>query len=331
MSDSFVWQGRNDDEEIGDSRRFHHQVGYEANSQINQEDKPSDLGIAGFACDLGVKANLGRVGAKTAPNAIRAQLANLAWHGGDKRICDFGNVDTFDSLADAQSQMSEKILTALTQTKVRVLVLGGGHETAFTSLNALHKHYFQGQSRTKEKLGIINFDAHFDLRKPSSRGISSGTPFYQAKQLFNDDFHYCCLGVAAESNTKALFERAQSYGVRYLLDTQINGQSMHQAQSFIEQFCADKTLLYICIDMDVLPHYQAPGVSAPASRGVALNVLEEMLSLIQEYAAKNSILIPLVEVSELNPTYDTQGVTAKTAAILSNRLLVGDSSITVGL
>ena len=36
--------------------------------------------LIGFACDEGVRRNGGRVGAKDGPRAIRAALANLAWH-----------------------------------------------------------------------------------------------------------------------------------------------------------------------------------------------------------------------------------------------------------
>lgn len=319
---TFNWQGREDQEEAEDTRRFYNQI-------ITTNPQEADYGLVGFACDLGVSANLGRVGAKDAPDAIRTQLTNLAWHGGNKTLYDFGNIEVEQDLNQAQSRMRDKIISALSQVKERVLVLGGGHETAFTSLSALYQHYFANHSQsTLPKLGIINFDAHFDLRQPSIRGASSGTPFYQAKQLFKENFHYCCLGVSSESNTHALFKRAKEYQVAYLLDAQINSQPISKTQTYIEHFCKDKSLLYISIDMDVLPHYQAPGVSAPAVRGVCLERLEILLETIQKYSKANNIKIKLIEISELNPIYDKQDMTAKTAAIIANRLLVEDSSIT---
>lgn len=319
MHSTFHWQGRNDAEEQGDTRRFYNQV-------LSPDQAHSDYGLIGFACDLGVAANLGRVGAKKAPDAIRAQLANLAWHGKNQIITDFGNVEANEDLAQAQTLMSKQIVQALLKCKERVLVLGGGHETALTSLNALHELYFSKSS--KHKLGIINFDAHFDLRQPSARGNSSGTPFYQAKQLFKEQFEYCCLGICAEANTQALFNRAKEYGVTYLLDTQINHSDLSDAKECMQRFCTDKTLLYISIDLDVLPHYQAPGVSAPAARGVRLELIEQLLIFIEQYAADHNISIRLIEISELNPEFDQQAMTAKTAAMLANRLLVKPSGIT---
>lgn len=321
MSVECIWQGRCDAEETGDSRRFYQQI----------TQHKADYGILGFACDLGVQANLGRVGAQQAPDAVRAQLANLAWHEGDKKIRDFGNLVAKTSLIEAQDAMSKRIVQALQACSKRVLVLGGGHETAFASLSALHNLYFGKQAIRAEKLGIINFDAHFDLRLPSVRGVSSGTPFYQAKQLFKEDFHYCCVGVSEESNTQALFHRADEYGVCYLLDKHIRQDNMEQICYFLQKFCEDKTQLYISLDLDVLPHYQAPGVSAPAVRGVRLDLLEQMLSFIQNISKKQGIKIPLVEVSELNPKYDRDNLTAKTAAILAKQLLVGQSGITLGV
>ena len=53
------------------------------------------------------------------------------------------------------------------------LVLGGGHEVAFGSWSGLNRH-LGGNG----KVGIINLDAHFDLRMKQELA-SSGTPFFQ--------------------------------------------------------------------------------------------------------------------------------------------------------
>ncbi len=78
------------------------------------------------------------------------------------------------------------------------LVLGGGHEVAFGSWSGLNRHL-----AGKGRVGIINFDAHFDLRMKQEQA-SSGTPFFQiAEQCAaqGTPFHYACLGVAETANT----------------------------------------------------------------------------------------------------------------------------------
>lgn len=89
----------------------------------------------------------------------------------------------------------------------------------------------------------------------------------------------------------------------------------------VRQFCQGLDLLYLTIDLDVLPHYQAPGVSAPAVRGVPLDVVLAVIEEIERIAATLPLGMPLVEICELNPEFDQSGATAKTAALLADTLL----------
>lgn len=63
-----------------------------------------------------------------------------------------------------------------------VIGLGGGHEIGWASYQGLMMH-LEKQEKGKDRInvGIINFDAHFDLRLPEV-GPSSGTPFWQASE-----------------------------------------------------------------------------------------------------------------------------------------------------
>lgn len=94
----------------------------------------------------------------------------------------------------------------------------------------------------------------------------------------------------------------------------------------IDAFAQQVDALYLTIDLDVLPHYQAPGVSAPASRGVNLEVIEAVVAFVQHSARHCRFGLPLVELTELNPSCDMQGVTARTAAVLANALLLNSAS-----
>ena len=65
-------------------------------------------------------------------------------------------------------------------------------------------------SMSLPRIGILNFDAHFDLRH--AERASSGTPFRQIAELCQASdwpFAYCCLGISRLSNTAALFDQAQ--------------------------------------------------------------------------------------------------------------------------
>src|SRR5205085_4457153 len=89
--------------------------------------------LIGFACDEGVRRNGGRVGAKDGPTAIRAALANLAWHqhhpvydGGDVR-CDDADME------GAQARLAEVVADAI-RAGHRPLALGRGDERAWATV-----------------------------------------------------------------------------------------------------------------------------------------------------------------------------------------------------
>jgi len=313
--DMTKWQGRNDVEEGTLAQRWHHRV--TPPSADKTSNPAQSLGMIGFCCDVGVERNHGRLGAANGPDVFRQQMKNIPCHGTDQNLIDFGDVHVEgQNLELGQNELAQKVAFALPRVK-RLLVVGGGHETAFGSFQGLRQHLGEDS-----KIGIINLDAHLDIRCPGAAGPSSGTPFFQIQGLTGpNNFHYYCLGVAMESNTQSLFQRAKDWGVKFLMDKEINEAEPMQIKSELEAFAKPLDALYLTIDMDVLPHYQAPGVSAPAVRGVNLNAIEMIVDQVIEIAQHCKFGLPLVEIVELNPRFDVQGVSARTASVLADRML----------
>lgn len=206
----FHWQGRHDAEDGKLRQRIHHVVQRQKADELSAV--AHGVSLLGFATDAGVARNKGRIGAKKAPDLIRRALANLAWHQ-DAPLYDLGTVVCEDDLLEeSQALCAATISSALPHTPV--IVLGGGHEIAWASFSGLAGYFKEHYPEKKPKIGIINFDAHFDLRAFESNLAdirpSSGTPFNQIHHFCqrNDwDFHYACIGVSRSSNTKALFEK----------------------------------------------------------------------------------------------------------------------------
>jgi len=308
------WEGRVDSEEGPGAIRWHQKV-----SPPSMDGSSSTVGLLGFACHAGVRRNKGRLGAAAGPSALRRQLANLAWHGGaNLSVRDFGTVEVEgDALEQGQEELASRVAEALSSVR-RLLVVGGGHETAWGSFSGLARRF----DPTTTRIGIINLDAHFDLRMTGQRGPSSGTPFAQIAEKFGREaFHYCCLGLARTSNTDSLFKRADELGVSYREDRDMRLSDIPEVLEQVRDFCQGLDMIYLTIDLDVLPHYQAPGVSAPAARGVPLEVVEAVITEVEHIAASLPKGMPLAEISELNPEFDESGVTAKTAALLADAIL----------
>lgn len=308
MSDfdfSSIWTGRIDQGEIPElSLRLHQLI-----KPIAQADTQG-LALVGFCSDEGVKRNQGRVGAVAAPNQIRKFLASIPWSA-EQPVYDAGNVVCQNAdLESAHIQLAEEVQSLLSQGHFP-FVLGGGHEVAYGSWSGLAS-YLALQMQAP-KIGIINFDAHFDIRTDVN-GCNSGTPFYQIAKSCTARgwaFQYCCLGVSEMANTQALFQRADEWQVSYRLDKHMTLVDLPAIQTQLQAFIETCDHLYLTMDLDVLPASVAPGVSAPAARGVGLEVLEPLIAQIRA-----SQKLRLADIAEYNPTYDQDSHTARVAARL---------------
>lgn len=157
------------------------------------------------------------------------------------------------------------------------------------------------------RVGIVNFDAHLDLRHAGQ--ATSGTPFRQLAQLCDEqqrEFHYACIGVSRAANTQALWDEAQRLGVTVVEDLHCD-----TAQARLAQFIANLDVIYLTIDLDVLPVWEMPGVSAPAALGVPLATL---LRLIEPLCRSGKL--QAVDMVEFNPRFDDDGRAARVAARL---------------
>ena len=311
--DMSLWQGRQDPEDGELALRWHDKVlpWQEVQPWSAGAQEAAGVVLLGFACDEGVRRNKGRIGAAGAPQAVRKLLANSAWHL-NRPVYDGGDVSCPDGDLDAaHGRLAERVAAAL-ELGHFPLVLGGGHEVAFGSWSGLNRHL--GGSG---KVGIINFDAHFDLRMKLEQA-SSGTPFFQiAEQCAAEGSpsHYACLGVAETANTQALFARADELGVWYVKDEAMNERALPTLQSGLDAFIADCDHLYLTIDLDVLPGAVMPGVSAPAARGVELAVIEPLIAHIRACGK-----LRLADLAEYNPTLDQDNRSARVAARLVHLL-----------
>ena len=167
--DMSVWQGRVDDLEGLLGRRWHQLM-----RPRTSATPAATTVLLGFACDAGVERNQARVGAAEGPRAIRHALRNMPLHE-CTQLADAGDVVcSGDALETAQQALGAAVTGELDARRFP-LVLGGGHEMAWGSFCGLAGHLAKASSQPR--IGVVNFDAHFDLRR-DTRG-TSGTPFLQ--------------------------------------------------------------------------------------------------------------------------------------------------------
>lgn len=293
------WTGRIDEEDGELGIRIHQKI-----DAYNEETLDnSAIVLLGFCSDEGVKRNKGRLGAKEAPNAIRLALANLPIHfNKNKNLLDAGNICCKDgNLEAARDEQIDKIDEIL-KKKAFPIVIGGGHETALGNFLAVAKNH--------QSIGIINLDAHFDLRTPNPIS-SSGTPFFEMAQYAKSQglsFNYFVVGLQELGNTEALFKRADELNVHYILADQVH-ENIKGVSKKIMEFINTVDVIYLTLDMDVFDVAYAPGVSATTINGLTPYQVKTIIKTIIE-----SGTICLADVVEYNPVFDRDNQTAKLAA-----------------
>ncbi|MFF2175896.1 formimidoylglutamase [Lysinibacillus sp. NPDC058147] len=302
MTDQKQWKGRIDSTTNTSSFRLHQKVKRIPINDVSASDNQL-AGIVGFICDEGVRRNQGRIGAASAPNALRESLSSLPWTFNDEQqIIDVGNVLCLNhALEEAQRELGEIVKTLLNK-KIQCVVLGGGHET-------LYGHYLGVRSALPKdaKIGIVNIDAHFDLR-PYDEQPSSGTMF---RQILEQDAHadYFVLGIQRFGNTKELFDKADELHVNYVLEDNMTPENNAQIMQDLQQFMDNHDYILLTLCMDVLNAAFAPGVSAPSPFGLDPKTVRMIIQQVTSHPNTHSF-----DICEVNPSLDENGRTVKLGA-----------------
>ena len=308
-----LWKGRATTPELG-IQYWCQKVQLLNLEKESQTDAVPHVALLGYACDEGVRRNKGRVGAAQGPNAIRKQLARLAFHHDSIRISDYGNLLCTDgNLEDCQKALSFLTEQLLVQGSFPI-VLGGGHDVAYGHFIGIHNAL---QRKVDSRIGIINFDAHFDLR-PVGDQPNSGTPFNQILSEYGSTTEYFALGVQQTANTQELFAIAKEKGVNYLFNDVCENINYELVTSELNAFIERNDALYLTIDLDGFSSAYAPGVSAPSPMGFSPTFAFKILNFLMQTQK-----VVAVDIAELNPRYDRDQYTAVLAAQIVEAVVGG--------
>jgi formiminoglutamase len=281
--------------------------------------KPGRAVLVGFPQDHGIRRNFGRRGASGAPQEIRTHLGRLTpWDGADDvdlsatPPLDVGNVHITGTLEQTQAALGE-VITGLLESGTVPIVLGGGHETAFG-------HYL-GYVGARKKVGIVNIDAHLDVRPCHHDHGHSGSPFRQALEHATAPLpgtHYVCLGAQPHAVSRAHWLYARERGCVVRWAGEVEGRLTDQFGKERDRLAKAGCQVYVSIDADVAQSADVPGVSAPNPLGLRGS---EVAACAR--AAGQSPAVASLDVVEINPRHDRDGVSARWAALVVWNFLVG--------
>lgn len=305
--DPLVWRGRTDAPE--DACVYQHIKMLNLLSDKPTLAKPSTFALLGFQCDEGAQRDLARTGANEGPAAIRHRLVRLPIQNTSIQLYDAGNIICDDHDLEASQAALAEIVAILLAHNIRPIVLGGGHEVAWGHFQGISKAY-----TNTRKIGVINFDAHFDMHPmdPEHPG-SATTAFYQiASEIIKGrQLDLNCIGIQHAGNVRQLFEIAKSYNTNIILADELHQGQKEKCFDFVDRISDQNEVIYVSLSLDVFSPAFAPGVSTIQPLGLDP---WHIIPLLRQIAASGKVVA--YDIAELTPRYDIDHRTAKLAAAL---------------
>ena len=269
--------------------------------------------LIGVPQDIGVERNGGRQGAALAPTAIRRALSKLtvgpmqeAFAAGRLVLADAGDIDVEGKTLEQIHDEQHDIVAAVLRAGYLPIVLGGGHDCAWPTIRALET---MGQP-----YGVINIDAHADVRPLKEGRSHSGSPFYQLLSMSNSHLlagGFAEFGLQQHSVAQSHLDFVQDAGMHVWMLDEVRRDGVGHAWQRVWEACSLAHRTYVSLDMDAFASAYAPGVSAPAADGF---IPSEITSCLRHAASSGSLVA--FDIVECNPTHDVDGRTAKLAATM---------------
>ncbi len=156
-----------------------------------------------------------------------------------------------------------------------------------------------------EKVALVSFDAHLDLRNEyMGRTVSHTTFMRRISEQINPEK---ILEIGTRAACKEELEYVKKSNIQFLTVQQIRREGIEKATEKIETLLADYKKFYLTIDMDVLDPAFAPAVQNPEPDGLDVH---DFLDLLCQVCDHRIVAFDLIEVA---PHYDN-GITAIQAA-----------------
>lgn len=282
----------------------------------------ADIGIVGIPFDSAVSF---RPGTRFGPSSVRDALkfnttynAELDLDISNLRIVDCGDIDTTLDLDEAHKRV-ESALTAIVGCGISPLVIGGDHSLTYPCVKALC-HNMPGR-----KLGIIDFDTHFDCR-PSIKGKEhSGLWVRKVQEIEGSPVrgeNIVQIGIHGFAYSTFYRNDTRKRGINVFTPLDVKKRGMQSVMQDGLRLASDGTdAIYISVDIDCIDQAFAPGTSVPTPGGLFPS---DVISGVVE-AGKHP-LTRAFDIVEISPVLDSGNMTSRLGAEIIMNYLCGLSS-----
>lgn len=272
-----------------------------------KEGDASGIGLIGVPLS---KPSISHSGASFAPQTIRKMMNAFTTYSIQddmdiQRITDFGDITMHvTDLSDSIRRIEETAAGILNRySDILPIFLGGDHSVTAP--------LFKSFKETRGKAGIIQFDAHHDLRNLDDGGPSNGTPFRQLiEKGVLEGKHLHQIGIRNFSNGKVYTDYGKQHGVRiYTMQDVYETGILPILEAAVHELLKETDQIYVSLDMDVMDQAFAPGCPAIGPGGMDARMLIEAMRFLGETPQ-----VKALDIVEIDPAVDFRDMTSRLAA-----------------
>jgi formiminoglutamase len=269
-------------------------------------------------------AQRGDNGSSGAPNALRLVLPAYTTYSADfdvdiasLKVRDAGDVRMhMTDILQCHRNMEEAVVEFYKAAAAPLLItIGGDHSITCPVVQGYCR------SHPAEKVGIIHFDAHHDVRNFEDGGPTNGTPFRGIIEgpANVDGRNIVQIGIHGFTGSSYYRRWCEERGVTVISARDVHRRGISEVISQACKIAGDGTdSLYVSFDIDVMEAAYAPGTGYATPEGLdPWDVLEALFVLGQDKRVR------ALDYVCMDPLRDVREVTAKMAASLILTFLGG--------
>jgi len=283
-------------------------------------EEPINAGLIGAPYS---SASISASGASGGPEAVRMAFRYNTTYSPDwetdiqkLKVRDLGDIGGhLTDVGIAHGKIESAVKDALThRTPFVPIIVGGDHSITAPSVRGFCA------ANPGKKVGIINFDAHFDIRN-FEHGPHNGTPFRALIEggLGIDGKNVVEVGIHGFMNASPYREWARDQGMTIISGRQVEKRGMEVCVAEALEIAGDGVdLIYVSVDIDCLAYPWTIGTSAASPEGLsAWQLLEGM------FACGQHPKVAALDVVEIDPSRDVKDLTARSGCSVILTFLAG--------
>lgn len=276
--------------------------------QTYQPGEAYDFAIIGVPLS---KSSISFSGAHAHPLQFRQLLSAFTTYNLDEdvdlaslRAVDLGDVAMHvTDIARCQKNIESALEEVTARVSATPIIIGGDHSITYRTI--------AGINRAKpQRIGLIQFDAHLDVRDTAYGGTSNGTPMrslIESETVRGEDI--VTIGLRSFANSREYRQYAEAKGMTLITAGQVRqrgiGAVVAEALSYLEAKC---DAIYITFDVDVMDQSVVPGVPAIGPAG-----LSSVDLLSAAHAVGRSPKVIAMDMVCVDPTKDVRDMTSRVA------------------